>query len=125
MSRGYGGGTPDSSAAASRELPTGTKPDGGGIGRVEAEWKQQREKPVPGVPQVLVRPLQQSPHETAPATTGQRMPSATSPRKSHAGQRPRRILSFIAQARGQDEPDSGPPRPPEARAVSRSERVLH
>jgi hypothetical protein len=55
MSRGYGGGTQDSSAAASRKLPAGTKPDGAEAGGVEAEWKQQREKPVPGVPQVVFR----------------------------------------------------------------------
>jgi hypothetical protein len=89
MSRGEGGGPPVSSAEASREPSTGTKPGGGGAGRVEAEWKQQREKPVVGtLPQGLVRPLQQSPQETAPATTGQRTPSTTSPKKIHA-KRPR------------------------------------
>lgn len=94
MSRGGGGGPPVSSAGARRELSTGTKPDGGWAGMVVTEWKQQRENPEDGrLPQAPVRLLQQSPHETAPATTGQRIPITTSPRKIHV-RRPRH-MSFL------------------------------
>jgi hypothetical protein len=90
MSRGTGGGPPVSLTGTRRKPSTGLKPDGGRSGRVEAEWKQQRENPVVGVPQVPVLPSQQSPQEAPPATTGPRMPSATSPKKSQA-RRPRRM----------------------------------
>jgi hypothetical protein len=89
MSCGDGGGPPVSSTAASREPSAGTKLAGGSSGGVETEWKQQRENPVVAVPQGLGR-WQQSPQETAPAATGQRMPRATSPRKIHA-RRPRHM----------------------------------
>jgi hypothetical protein len=93
MSRGHGDGPPVSSAVRRQELPTGMKLAGGRGGRVEAEWKQQREKPVTGTPQALVRLRQQSLWGTAPATAGQRMPSRTRARKSNAA-RPR-AMGFL------------------------------
>jgi hypothetical protein len=99
MSRGKGDGPPVSSAGARRKLPTDAKPARGRTGRVEAEWKQQREKPVAGMPQALVRLRQQSARGTAPATTGQRMPSPTRARKSNAERR-RDMSIFIAQRQG-------------------------
>jgi hypothetical protein len=87
MSRGRGDGPPVSSAGTRRELTTDAKPAGGRTGRVEAEWKQQRENPVAGMPQALVRLRQQSARGTAPATTGQRMPRKTRARKSDAERR--------------------------------------
>ncbi|MES1240923.1 MAG: hypothetical protein ABUT39_04830 [Acidobacteriota bacterium] len=97
MSREKGGSSPACSTGGKEELSASAKPEKGGAGRVEVEWKQQREKPVAGgFPQALVRLPQQSPQETAPARTGQRMPRITSPRKSHAG-RPRLMVTFIAQ----------------------------
>lgn len=94
MSRDRGGRPPISSSEARRELSTGAKPKGGGAGRVEVELRQHREKPAAGgLPQTLVRVLQQSPQEIAPATTGQRIPRTTSPKKSHV-RRPRRMTSL-------------------------------
>jgi hypothetical protein len=66
------------------ETAAGVKPAGGGSGTVEAEWKQQRENPVVGTLQVLVRLLQQSPQEMAPATAGQSTPITRRLRNSRA-----------------------------------------
>ena len=60
----------------------GSKLEEGRSGRVEAEWKQQTENPVAGMLQSLVRLSQQSPQETARATTGQRTPSTRRTRNS-------------------------------------------
>jgi len=84
MSRGNGDGPPISSAGEKREMGAEAAPAGGRSGRVEAEWKQQREKPVAGMPQVLVRLLQQHGRGNAPATAGQRMASRTRARKKKA-----------------------------------------
>jgi hypothetical protein len=84
MSREKGDGPPISSAGEKRKMRTEAAPAGGGSGRVEAEWKQQREKPVAGMPQVFVRLLQQLARGSAPATAGQRMASRTRARKREA-----------------------------------------
>jgi len=54
-------------------------------GRVDAEWKQQSEKPVAGTSQVFGRAAwQQSPQRTTPATAGQTTPRARRRRKKTA-----------------------------------------
>src|SRR5688572_30693838 len=90
-----GEGPPCSSSAARRPDAAGAGPDGGRSGRVETEWRQQRENPLVATPQVLDRsPSQQSPppQEIAPATAGQSTPTTRSPRNSQA--RRRRPLSI-------------------------------
>jgi hypothetical protein len=84
MSREHGGGPPTSSILANRELSTGRQLVRGRSGRVEAEWKQQREKPVVGMLQLCGRLWQQSPQERALATTGPPTPSARRAKNSQA-----------------------------------------
>lgn len=89
-----GGRPPLSSVAAMRELAAGGRLRGGGSGTVEAEWKQQRENPVVGTLQVLVRLLQQSPQEMAPATAGPSTPITRRP-KNNPAKRRRPIPRFL------------------------------
>jgi hypothetical protein len=101
MPRGSGGGPPLSSSATRRSTVVGAGPASGNSGRVETEWRQQRENPVVGMPQGLGRSLpQQSRQDTAPATAGQSTPVARRARNSQARRRRRVSIPFLYNTPG-------------------------